>query len=141
MLVAQYPIQFSPLYAGAKAGVINFMRSVSFAFHHYDGIRTYAICPGTVRTNLLKQEEWDLWPESYLTPVSKIASTVDLLLEGGNLKDSTGKEVSEGSDTGLAVEVNGTNHYFRDPVEFCDEAMKVVMENTSLENHVKRLEG
>lgn len=56
---AFYPSPFSPMYAGAKAGVLNFMRSIAKAFYFNDRIRANTINPGTVRTNLLDQEAWN----------------------------------------------------------------------------------
>ena len=36
---------------------MNFMRSIAYGFHLNDGIRTYAICPGAFKTNLMTAEE------------------------------------------------------------------------------------
>jgi hypothetical protein len=129
------------MYSASKAGVLYLMRSIAYSFHHYDGIRTYAICPGTVRTNLLSQDDWKLWPQEYFTPVSKIASTVEMLVDGGKLKDSWGREVSEDKNYGLAVEVHTDKHYFRDQPDYCDDAMRQVMEATGMETQIKRMEG
>lgn len=135
-----YPSDFSPVYSASKAGVINFMRSIAPNFRHKDGIRTHAICPGTVRTNLLLASEWKAFPESFFTPVSKIASTVVMLEAGGDLSDSGGRKVAAGKDYGLAVEVCGANHYFRDQPAYCDDAMRQVMEATTLERQMKSFE-
>ncbi|KAM5347001.1 hypothetical protein ACJ41O_010006 [Fusarium nematophilum] len=135
-----YASQFCPIYAASKAGVINFMRSIAFPYYHTSGIRVYAICPGTVRTNLLNAQEWTSFPESYFTPLSRISSAVETLAGGGEMMDSWGRVVKEGENWGLAVEINGENVYFRDQVEFCDEAMRVVIEATSMENQAARLE-
>lgn len=135
-----YPSDFSPVYSASKAGVINFMRSIAPTLHQKDGIRCYAICPGTVRTNLLLASEWESFPASFFTPVSKIASTVVMLEKGGELRDSKGRVVQSGKDYGLAVEINGQNHYFRDQLPWCDDAMRQVMEATSVENQSKSFE-
>ncbi|KAH8173926.1 short chain dehydrogenase domain-containing protein [Sarocladium implicatum] len=135
-----YPSDFSPVYAASKAGVINFMRSISPTLHKSHGIRCYAICPGTVRTNLLLPSEWEAFPSSFFTPVSKIASTVVMLEKGGQLTDSKGRVVQSGKDYGLTVEVCGENHYFRDQLPWCDDAMRQVMEATSVENQTKSFE-
>lgn len=128
------------MYSGAKAGVVNFMRSIAWPYHHYDGIRCYAICPGTVETNLLNKEDWTSWPREYFTPISKIVSTVEMLVNGGDMKDSWGKEVKDGANFGLAVEVHMNNHYFREQPEYCDDAMKNLMISTGMEHQAKRLE-
>lgn len=122
------------MYSASKAGVLHFMRSIAYSFHANDGIRVYAICPGTVRTNLLLAKEWESFPAEFFTPVSKITDTVEMLVNGGDLADSDGKKVAAGSDFGLAVEVNGKNHYFRDQLAYCDDAMKQVMLATSMAN-------
>ncbi|KAF4975568.1 hypothetical protein FZEAL_7657 [Fusarium zealandicum] len=131
---------YCPIYAASKAGVINFMRSIAYPYYHSSGIRVYATCPGTVRTNLLDAKEWTSFPESYFTPLSSITSAVEMLVQGGEMTDTRGRTVREGDDWGLAVEVNGENVYFRDQIEFCDEAMRVVIGSTSMENQEARLE-
>ncbi|CAI6093417.1 unnamed protein product [Clonostachys chloroleuca] len=128
-----YPSEYTPVYSASKAGVVHFVRSIAYSFHQ-EGIRAYAICPGTVRTNLLLADEWKSFPEEYFTPISKIAETVEMLVNGGNVQDSAGKRVTNEDNYGLAVEVNGKNHYFRDQVPFCDEAMTQVMTATSMKN-------
>ncbi|ORY69020.1 uncharacterized protein BCR38DRAFT_326381, partial [Pseudomassariella vexata] len=106
-----YPQEFNPLYSASKAGVVNFLRSIGKPFYN-DGIRTYAICPGTARTNLLSSAAWDKFPEEYLTPISTIVSTVETLNAGGPFTDANGRHIAKGSDYGLAVEVFGNAFYF-----------------------------
>lgn len=48
------------------------------------------------------------------------------------MEDSKGVKVEAGKDWGRAVEVNGTNHYFRDQHEYCDEKMAAVMRATDV---------
>ena len=110
-----------------------FVRSIASAYLQ-SNIRTYAICPGTVRTNLLDQAGLDSFPADYFTPVSKIASTVEMLVNGGDGKDSKGVEKRGAQATGLAVEINGENHYFREQHEYCDDKMRRVMEATRMSN-------
>jgi hypothetical protein len=116
------------------------MRSIAFPYHHYNGIRVYATCPGTVRTNLMNAKEWTTFPEEYFTPLSRIASTVALLVEGGDVTDAWGRTVRAADNFGLAVEINGERFYFRDLPAFCDENMEKVMRATSMENQLGRLE-
>lgn len=116
------------------------MRSIAFPYHHYNGIRVYATCPGTVKTNLLNENEWTTFPDDYFTPISRIASTVEMLVEGGRMTDAYGKTVEEGSNYGLAVEINGENFYFREQHGYCDENMKKVIEATSMANQIARLD-
>jgi NAD(P)-dependent dehydrogenase (short-subunit alcohol dehydrogenase family) len=127
-----YPSPFCPMYTAAKHGVIGLTRAVAKHFYFKDKIRTSCICPGTVRTNLLDAEGWSQFPDSYFTPVSKIVEVVLTLVDGGNLTDSKGKVVQKGQDWGLAAEINGVNHYFRDQPEWCDKAMEEVMKATDV---------
>ncbi|KAH7140396.1 3-beta-hydroxysteroid dehydrogenase [Dactylonectria estremocensis] len=134
-----YPMQFGPVYAAAKAGVLNFVRSIAFPYHFQDGIRVNCILPGGVKTNILTTEEWKTMDEAHFTPISTIVSTVEALQKGGELKDAWDKVVPAGSDYGLAAEVSGENFYFRGIPDFCDEKMTNVMAATSMENHAARL--
>lgn len=114
------------------------MRAVAFQYHHEDGIRTYAICPGTVRTNLIPADEWKVFPPEFFTPVSKIAATVGMLVQGGEVQDSKGRKIPAGKDFGLTVEITGDNHYFRDQPEYCDERMASLMVATTMEYRVEQ---
>ncbi|ORY06910.1 hypothetical protein BCR34DRAFT_543058 [Clohesyomyces aquaticus] len=136
---ALYPSEFCPMYSGAKAAVVQFTRSIAYPYH-LEGIRTYATCPGTIRTNLLSTEEWKPFPEKYFTPVSTVVTSVLKLIDGGDLEDSKGKKVPEDMAWGLAVEINGNNMYFRDGVEYSDENMEAMMKFTSMENQLARIE-
>ncbi|KAH6973747.1 hypothetical protein BKA56DRAFT_491940 [Ilyonectria sp. MPI-CAGE-AT-0026] len=135
-----YPSQYCPIYSASKAGVIHFMRAIAFPYYHSSGIRVYATCPGTVKTNLMNDKEWTAFPEEYFTPLSRIASTVEMLVEGGDMTDAWGRTVKDGEDYGLAVEINAEKFYFRDMPGFCDDSMRRVIEATSMENQLARLE-
>lgn len=136
----QYSQEFNPLYTASKFGVLGFMRSVAPPYHR-EGIRTYAICPGTVRTNLLSPAVYDSFPDEYLTPVETIVSTVAMLVTGGAMKDSRGREVRKGQDYGLAVEVFGKDIFFRDQLEFINDGMRQICEAASLENQQANLKA
>jgi NAD(P)-dependent dehydrogenase (short-subunit alcohol dehydrogenase family) len=135
--IAQYPSEYCPIYSASKAGVINFMRAISFPLNHDDGVHAHAICPGTVRTNLQSSDQWANFPAEYFTPIEKIASTVVMLVNGGDLQDSKGRKVPAGKDFGLTVEITGENHYFRDQPEYCDEKMASLMVATSMASQAK----
>lgn len=131
-----YPSYYSPIYSGAKHGVVGFMRSIAKHFWTDDHIRVNAICPGTVKTNLLTTKEWSNFPDEYFTPVEKIVETVLILVDG---KDTTPKEKTriDGDATskggvlwGEAVEVSGRNHYFREVPHWSDAGMQAVMKAT-----------
>ncbi|OTA93581.1 hypothetical protein M434DRAFT_385567 [Hypoxylon sp. CO27-5] len=121
-----YPQAITPLYAAAKAGTLNFMRSVAPVFYE-DGIRTYAICPGSVRTNLLAKELWDAYPQEYLTEMEKVTSTVESLVDGKLLQDSSGQKFDR-SSVGLAVEIFVNDVYSRGSPAPCNDGMKFILE-------------
>lgn len=55
-----------------------------------------------------------------------------MLIDGGKMEDSKGVVKNEGGDWGLTVEVNGTNHYFREQPEWCDKNMEELMVATDV---------
>ncbi|KAF2018324.1 15-hydroxyprostaglandin dehydrogenase [Aaosphaeria arxii CBS 175.79] len=118
-----YPSYYSPMYTATKHAVVGFMRSIAPLYYKTAGIRVNAICPGTVKTNLLTSDEWKNFPEEYFTPVEKIAKVVVMLVAGED----------DGKGRGKAVEVCGWKHYYREQVDYCDEAMKAVMGATDIE--------
>tara|TARA_R110002003_G_scaffold68_20_gene6231 strand:- start:12508 stop:13341 length:834 start_codon:yes stop_codon:yes gene_type:complete len=135
-----YPSYYSPIYTATKHGVVGFMRSVAPWYYHKYGVRVNAICPGVVRTNLLSVAEWGNFPDEYFTPVEKIAQTVGMLVRGrddgtGTGVDGNGGEGGSAVDVlfGKAVEISGTRHYYREAVEFADDAMRAVMGSTNIE--------
>jgi hypothetical protein len=132
-------VRNSPMYSGAKAAVIQFNRAITYSYH-LSGIRTYATCPGTIKTNLMTGEEWKSFPERFFTPMSTLVDAVVHIVEGGDLHDSTGKKVPKDQNWGLTVEVNRDNWYFRGGNEFCDKDMEEMMKFTSMENQLARLE-
>ncbi|OCL09601.1 3-beta-hydroxysteroid dehydrogenase [Glonium stellatum] len=101
-----YPSQFCPMYSAAKAGIIHFACSIAYSYHANDGIRTYSICPGTVRTNLMTGEEWKSFLEEYFAPISSIVDSVLMLVDGGDMTDAYGTKVLADKAYGLAVEIN-----------------------------------
>ncbi|KAF2032808.1 NAD(P)-binding protein [Setomelanomma holmii] len=134
-----YPSEFCPMYSGSKAAVVHFNRAITVAYHHA-GIRTFATCPGTIRTGLLNQEEWKSFPEEYFTPVQTLVDAVVKLVDGGSIEDAKGKTVDGKDNWGLTVEVNGKKFYFREGVEFCDEYMEKMMKHTSMAVQLERIE-
>lgn len=105
------------------------MRSIAKHFWVRDKIRVNAICPGTVKTNLLTLKEWGNFPEEYFTPVEAIVKTVVMLVDGVDQEKGDG----QGELWGKAVEISGTTHYYRVQPEYCDEPMKAVMQATDIE--------
>jgi NAD(P)-dependent dehydrogenase (short-subunit alcohol dehydrogenase family) len=124
---ALYPSAFCPMYSGAKHGVLGFMRSIAKSYYYNDKIRVSCICPGSVRTNLLDDAGWSEFPPEYFSPVSKVASTVAMLLDGRSMVDSKEVTVEGEHKWGKAVEICATNHYFREQADYCDDIMQAMM--------------
>lgn len=143
-----YRCQVSPSYCAAKHGVVGLMRSIAPGFYE-QGVRVNAICPGTVKTNLLDATAWSTFPDDVFVPIEKISETVLMLIDG---YDVGGKPV-EGSTDGVngagsngtakgqklygkAVELSGTNHYYRDQPAYCDAHMQSCMLMTERQTYV-----
>lgn len=137
-----YPSYYSPIYTATKHAVVGLMRSIAPYYAAKAGIRVNAICPGTVKTNLLSSKEWENFPEEYFTPVEKIGDVVCMLVDGRD--DGTGqvgREVEGGVEAllakgglnGRAVEISGRAHYYREMVPYADDAMRAVMGATNIE--------
>lgn len=107
-------------------------RAVAKHFYFKDKIRVNSICPGSARTNLLDEAGWSQFPDRYFTKVEKIVEVVLMLIDGGKMEDSKGVVKDEGRDWGLAVEVNGANHYFREQPDWCDKNMEELMVATDV---------
>lgn len=140
LTLSQYAQEFSPLYTASKAGVVAFMRCVAPTFYE-DGIRTYAICPGPVRTNLLSKSAWDAFPQEFMTPVEAIVSTVQTLIRGGKLQDAKGREVAESENYGLAVEILGNEIFIRDQMEFANDAVRQLCDGAKRQNQQANMSG
>ncbi|RHZ56759.1 uncharacterized protein CDV56_103951 [Aspergillus thermomutatus] len=121
-----YPSGFTPIYAASKHAVLGFMRSIATHFLR-DGIRVNALCPGAVRTNLLSEETWKLFPDQHLVPMEVVVKIALAFVDGEEMVDSKGTRVPATGLHGCAVEITGENYYFRDQPEWADDAVKEVM--------------
>jgi len=137
-----YRCQVSPSYCASKHGVVGLMRSIAPFYFHDKNInaRVNAICPGTVKTNLLDAAAWATFSDDVFVPIESIVSTVLMLIDGYDVdgKGLDGKPLSEavnGADGhdggeklwGKAVELSGRNHYYRDQPVYCDDHMAKCM--------------
>ncbi|KAK3113848.1 hypothetical protein LTR53_008455 [Teratosphaeriaceae sp. CCFEE 6253] len=114
-----YLSQVSPAYSASKHGVVGWARSIAPAAWRENKARINAICPGIVRTNILPDAVYQMFPNSMLTPVSKVTEVVLLLLDN--------ESVNGGPARGQTVEICGANHYFREQIEYCDATMQALM--------------
>jgi NAD(P)-dependent dehydrogenase (short-subunit alcohol dehydrogenase family) len=115
------------------------MRSIAGQFYQSSGIRVNAICPSTVRTGLLDSAAWDAFgKENVFVPIEKVVSVILMLIDGhdvgGKKLDDSGKPIANGVNgsaneklNGVAVELSGTDHYYRDQIGFCDDSMAKTM--------------
>lgn len=111
--VSLYASGFLPIYTASKHGVLGFMRAIAARLNADDGIRVNALLPGTVKTNMMPDEQWEKFPESHFTPVE---TCVDVVVD-----------LVESQDVGMAVETSGKNVYVREQVEFCDEIAEAIL--------------
>ncbi|KAK4570497.1 hypothetical protein LTR86_002577 [Recurvomyces mirabilis] len=141
---ALYRCQVSPSYCATKHGVLGFMRSIApFYYQNKDiNARVNAICPGTVKTNLLDPAAWATFSDDVFVPIEKIVSTVLMLIDGhdvdgigldglplagANGVGANGSAAGDGKLYGKAVELSGRKHYYRDQVAYCDDHMAKCM--------------
>lgn len=59
-----------------------------------------------------------MFPPALLTPVSKIVSVVLMILDA---------EMEGHASHGQTIEICGEKHYFREQIEYCDAAMKALV--------------
>ena len=109
------------------------MRSIA-GYYHQDGIRANAICPGLVGTNLVGEGGWAGFPRHLFTPVEMIVKVVLLLVDGVELCDANNERVPAGKTYGITVEINLDKYYIRTQYDYCDDAMRGLMEATTVEN-------
>jgi NAD(P)-dependent dehydrogenase (short-subunit alcohol dehydrogenase family) len=96
-----------PVYAGAKHGVVGFMRSLAPELKK-ENIRVNCTLPGAVRTNLCDEDTWNGFDSDNFTTVKNIVDNVVRVLEDPTI-------------TGEAVEISKDKYYYRDQHDFCDE--------------------
>jgi len=145
-----YRCQVSPSYCASKHGVVGLMRSIAPGFLK-QGVRVNAICPGSVKTNLLDATAWSTFPDELFVPIEKIAETVVMLIDGhdvGGLSVGDSKPLGDGANGvngagikgklwGKAVELSGKNHFYRDQPVYSDKNMATCMAMTERETYVE----
>ncbi|KAF9884204.1 dual specificity protein kinase kns1 [Aspergillus nanangensis] len=101
------------MYASAKHGCVGLTRSLAQTAYQA-GIRVNCICPGSVSTGLLQQEEWEDFGKGEFTPIGKVVEAVEAFLEDESLY-------------GVAAELIQGRRYFRPPPEHWDPVMKRII--------------
>lgn len=135
----QYKQEFTPWYAAAKSGLLNFMRSIAPVLFRTDGIRVCAILPSIVKTPLMGPGMWETYPQHLFTPIETVVSAVDMLIRGGLMRDSNGKEVDAEEQDGLAVEIFMDHIFFREAPEPCNDDMREVLHSLSYDKKMEAM--
>lgn len=102
------------------------MRSIARDFKS-EGIRVNAICPGSVKTGILSEDEFKQFPNFIDIAINEVVKAVTDLEEGQAMVDSAGTEVTSQNLYGKAIEISRGSFYFRPQPEFCDDAMADMM--------------
>ena len=104
------------------------MRAVANPLFHDHGIRVHALCPGLVRTSLLKDDQWDCFPAKCPIPMHFIIDVVVALMDDNPFIDCTRRKINSQSKYGLAVEVTPRGFYVKDGHKFSDETEPLLLE-------------
>ncbi|KAI1323011.1 hypothetical protein F5Y16DRAFT_415337 [Xylariaceae sp. FL0255] len=122
-----YAQELAPLYSMTKGAILTLARAIAEPMRAADGIRTYAICPGIVRTSFVADELWDAYPQELITPMSRVTDTVEMLIRGGRLQDSRGNVAEDGENHGLVVEIFCNEIFFRDRHHGWSDGLRYVL--------------
>lgn len=68
-------------------------------------------------------------------------STLIALIRDGKLQDAKGREVAEGEDHGLAVEILGNDVFFRHQMEFVNDGMRQLCHGAKQTNQQTHISG
>lgn len=115
------------------------MRSIAPVLNRTDGIRVGAILPSIVKTPLMGPGMWETYPQHLFTPIETVVSAVEMLITGGKMQDSNGKEVDAEHADGLAVEVFMDQVFFRGEPEPCNDDMKEVLYSLSYDKKMEAM--
>lgn len=140
---ALYRCMVSPSYCAAKHGVLGLMRSIAPKYLQ-QGVRVNAICPGTVKTNLLDAAAWATFSDDVFVPIKKISDTVLMIIDGYDVGGQSVEAVTSSDPSsngvpvklwGKAVELSGSNHFYREQPDYCDANMARCMKATERETY------
>ena len=131
-----YGFPVAPQYCASKHGSVGLTRSVGHPLLASDGISVNAVLPGFVMTELTRPLMEALMPAEYITPMDTVLRAFDDLLKvevdekNADVQDTDGKDKmglngpGPKRKTGKCVEVCKGQLYYREPVEYCDNAMR-----------------
>lgn len=115
------------------------MRSIAPVLKRTDGIRACAILPSIVKTPLMGPGMWETYPPHLFTPIETVVSAVEMLVKGGPMRDSKGKEIDAEHADGLAVEIFMDQIFFREEPEPCNDDMKEVLYSLSYDKKMEAM--
>lgn len=116
--------------------MLNFIRSIAPVLKRTDGIRACAVLPSIVKTPLMGPGMWETYPQHLFTPIETVVSAVEMLIGGGTMRDSKGKELDSQDTHGLAVEVFTDKIFFREEPEPCNDDMREVLYSLSYDRKI-----
>jgi hypothetical protein len=110
-------------------------------------VRLNCICPAPVRTTLLSDAEWDMFPPEWFTPLDKIVEVMFCILDGRD--DAPAEKTRIDGPTpfdrggviwGEIIEIIGREHYYREASAYCNETMANMMRATDIPEMPGQLE-
>jgi len=107
-------------------GVLGFVRSIADWYFQSETIRVNAICPSSVKTELLPEEAWDSFDPLFLTSMDLIVKVVlEHFLDGEPLVDFSGcKRICNYGQTVIPSE---EDLYLSDPPVFVNARHEAVV--------------
>jgi NAD(P)-dependent dehydrogenase (short-subunit alcohol dehydrogenase family) len=99
---------------------VGFARAISEYFYKDHGIRVNTLCPGNVRTNLFKPEEWDAFKMEWIE-TDQIVNVVEMLL-------------FDESMIGKVIEVAPKEYYPHEPPPYTNENVRITLAEPTFQN-------
>lgn len=94
-----------------------------------EGVFVNCILPGYLKTGITPKGLNEAWPEKWVTSVETVARAVDELIdEQGKVERDGNSDGKDGVKIGQAVEAVIDRLYYREPVEYCHESEKFVID-------------
>lgn len=104
--------------------MVGFTRSIAPQCYKDLDVRVNIVCPHIVATGL---SSFLYMPDSMMTPIENVVSTVLMFIDGKTFVDSDGVEVKEGDMYEQTMEVSLDKFRFKKSLELMDESLREVM--------------
>ncbi|KAI9837918.1 MAG: hypothetical protein M1837_002657 [Sclerophora amabilis] len=112
-----YPLSVEPLYASAKSGIVNLIRSTASTYAK-ENITVNCVCPAFVPTSLPPAKLKNAWPEEHITPPETIVRAFENFLNDRTL-------------TGKVAECSLDQIFYREIIDYPNESQRWVNEESS----------